>query len=351
MIFSNSVLIYVICVERGLHKPMYIFICNLACINLYGGSAVTPFILTKIITENYQISWLNCLVQIFSIFTYGGCDLTNLTVMAYDRYISICYPLEYEKIITPKKVVICVAVSWLLPFLRSTVTISITGKLIMCGVIIEKVYCDNFSVVKLACSDTLSNNIYGVFMMFLTSLLVVIIFYTYVRIIFICLKLSKGGRVKFSTCIPHLIALLNFVIGSCFELFQSRFNMRHVPYTVRVIVSLMSNQQANMNFEERHGGSVPILQRDWLQGRPVVTWSPAGPYGKSRHKHGSGGEDMLPQHIEKRNPVQAPNTVLAAEDNRATACAAHLRLTWTPDRKPLFLILLQTLPGARYSNK
>ncbi|XDV31689.1 hypothetical protein PO909_002652 [Leuciscus waleckii] len=201
---------------------MYIFICNLACINLYGGSAFTPFILTTIITENYQITWLACLVQIFSIFTYGGCDLTNLTVMAYDRYIAICYPLEYEKIITPKKVVICVAVS----------------NLNMCGVIIEKIYCDNFSVVKLACSDTLSINLYGVFMMFLTSLLVAIIFYTYVRIIFICLKLSKGGRVKFSTCVPHLIALLNFVIGSCFELFQSRFNMRHVPYTVRVILSL-----------------------------------------------------------------------------------------------------------------
>lgn len=238
MIISNSVLIYVICVERGLHKPMYIFICNLACINLYGGSAVTPFLLTKIMTQNYQITWIACLVQIFSIFTYGGCDLTNLTVMAYDRYVSICYPLEYEKIITPKKVVIGVAVSWLLPFVRSTITISITANLNLCGVIIEKVYCDNFSVVKLACSDTLSNNIYGVVMMFLTTLLVVIIFYTYVRIILICLKLSKGGRVKFSTCVPHLIALVNFLIGSVFELFQSRFNMRHVPYTVRVILSL-----------------------------------------------------------------------------------------------------------------
>ncbi len=238
MIISNSLLIYIICVERGLHKPMYIFICNLACINLYGGSAVTPFVLTKILTENYQITWLSCLVQIFSIYTYGGCDLTNLTVMAYDRYISICYPLEYEKIVTPTKVAIGVAVSWLLPFVRSTITISITANLNICGVIIEKVYCDNFSVVKLACTDTLSNSIYGVVMMSLTILLVVIICYTYVRIIFICLKLSKLGRVKFSTCVPHLIALMNFVMGSCFELFQSRFNMRHVPYTVRVVFSL-----------------------------------------------------------------------------------------------------------------
>lgn len=238
MIISNCVLIYVICVERVLHKPMYFFICNLAVINLYGGSAVTPFILSKIVTEDYQITWLSCLVQIFTIYTYGGCDITNLTVMAYDRYISICYPLQYEKILTPRKVALGIVVSWLLPFVRSTITISITAKLNICGVTIEKVYCDNFSVVKLACSDTISINIYGVAMMSLTVLLVVIIFYTYIRIILICLQLSKGGRVKFSTCVPHLVALLNFVIGSSFELFQSRFNMRHVSYTVRVVISL-----------------------------------------------------------------------------------------------------------------
>ncbi|XP_051521426.1 olfactory receptor 11A1-like [Myxocyprinus asiaticus] len=148
MIISNTVLIYIIFVERVLHKPMYIFICNLACINLYGGSAMTPFILTKMMTEDYQITWFSCLMQIFSIFTYGSCDITNLTFMAYDRYISICYPLEYEKIVTPTKVILGVTVSWLLPFVRSAITISLTANLNICGQIIEKVYCDNFSVVN-----------------------------------------------------------------------------------------------------------------------------------------------------------------------------------------------------------
>ncbi|XP_073671683.1 olfactory receptor 52L1-like [Paramisgurnus dabryanus] len=241
MIISNCLLIYIICVERVLHKPMYLFICNLACINLYGASAFAPFVLNKIMTRDYQIRWLSCLVQIFSIYTYGGCDITNLTVMAYDRYISICYPLQYEKIVTPRKVVVGIAVSWLLPFARNTVTIAMTAQLNICGVIIEKIYCDNFSLVKLACTDTLSFNIYSGVMMLqlcLTVMLVVIIFYTYVRIILICLQLSKGGRVKFSTCVPHLVALLNFVIGGCFEMFQTLFNMQHVPHTVRVVISL-----------------------------------------------------------------------------------------------------------------
>ncbi|XP_031428693.1 putative olfactory receptor 4A4 [Clupea harengus] len=35
--------------------------------------------------------------------TYGGCEIMNLMVMAYDRYISICFPLHYEKIIGQAK--------------------------------------------------------------------------------------------------------------------------------------------------------------------------------------------------------------------------------------------------------
>ncbi len=69
----------------------------MACINVYGGTAFAPFVITRFITEDYQITWISCIAQIFLIYTYGGCDIINLTVMAYDRYISICYPLFYEK--------------------------------------------------------------------------------------------------------------------------------------------------------------------------------------------------------------------------------------------------------------
>lgn len=240
IITANALIIYVTYIERKLHKPMYFFICNMACINLYGGTAVAPFVITRFLTEDYQISWLSCIVQIFFIYTYGGCDITNLTVMAYDRYVSICYPLMYEKKVTPTIVIIGIAFTWLFPFSRCTITVLLTANIDICGTIIEKVYCDNYSVVKLACFDISYYNIFGTTMIFFSVVLpFFIIFYSYLRIIFICLKLTKRGRIKiFSTCVPHLMALLNFIIGSSFELFQSRFYMNHVPYTLRVILSL-----------------------------------------------------------------------------------------------------------------
>uniref|UniRef100_A0A8C2FNE8 Olfactory receptor n=1 Tax=Cyprinus carpio TaxID=7962 RepID=A0A8C2FNE8_CYPCA len=240
IIIANGLIIYTVCLERKLHKPMYLFICNLACINLYGGTAVSPFIIATFLMEDYEITWFSCLVQIYFIYTYVSCDIANLTVMAYDRYISICYPLKYDKIVTPTKVILGIVLTWLMPFFRVTITLSLTANFDICGVIIEKVYCDNYSIVKLACSDILYYNIYGsTIIVFVVVLPFFIIIYSYVKITLICLKLSKRGRVKlFSTCVPHLIALFNFIIGSSFELLQSRFDMRHVPYIIRVILSL-----------------------------------------------------------------------------------------------------------------
>lgn len=240
IIIANGLIICVVCLERKLHKPMYVFICNLACINVYGGTAVAPFIISSFLTEDYQITWLSCLVQIYFIYTYVSCDITNLTLMAYDRYISICYPLHYDKIVTPTKVILGILFTWLFPFFRVTISLSFTAKIDICGVIIEKVYCDNYSIVKLACSDISYYNIHSaILILIVVALPFFIIIYTYLRIILICLTLSKRGRVKlFSTCVPHLMALFNFIIGTSFELLQSRFDMRHVPYTIRVILSL-----------------------------------------------------------------------------------------------------------------
>nr|XP_055051407.1 olfactory receptor 11A1-like [Misgurnus anguillicaudatus] len=240
IVIANGLIICIVCLERKLHKPMYFLICNLACINIYGGTAVAPFIITRFLIEDYQITWLSCLVHTFVIYSYVSSDITNLTVMAYDRYISICYPLNYGKIVTPTKVIIAVAVTWCYPFVRITISLLFTARLDICGTIIEKVYCDNYSIVKLACSDISSYNIHSSILILLAIVLpFIIIIYSYLRIILICLNVSSQTKTKlFSTCVPHLIALLNFILGSCFELIQSRFDMRHVPYVFRVILSL-----------------------------------------------------------------------------------------------------------------
>ncbi|KAL2096407.1 hypothetical protein ACEWY4_008555 [Coilia grayii] len=240
IIFGNLLIIYVVSVERTLHKPMYILICNLACINLYGGSSLAPFIVANFLSGTFQISWVACFIQIFYINTYGGCEIMNLMMMAFDRYISICFPLNYKNIMSPAVICICIICIWLIPLGRVTITLSITASLNICGNVIEKVYCDNYSVVKLACSDASANNIYGATVTIIYVFLpFFVIIYSYIRIILICLHLTRKGQTKvMNTCTPHLLSISTFFIGCAFELYQSRFDMSHVPYAGRVVLSL-----------------------------------------------------------------------------------------------------------------
>ncbi|KAI9532900.1 hypothetical protein NQZ68_028599, partial [Dissostichus eleginoides] len=101
-------------------------------------------------------------------------------------------------------------------------------------------YCGNYSIVKLACSDTRVNNIYGLFYTVISIIIpLLLILYTYMRILRVCFSGSKQTRQKaLSTCTPHLASLLNFSFGGFFQILQSRFDMSSVPNMLRVLLSL-----------------------------------------------------------------------------------------------------------------
>ncbi|XP_038550244.1 olfactory receptor 11A1-like [Micropterus salmoides] len=236
----NLLLIVVICMNRSLHEPMYLFLCSLFVNELYGSTGLFPFLLLQILSDIHTVSAPFCYLQIFSLYSYGGVEFSNLAVMSYDRYLAICCPLQYNTRMTFRKVVILIAISWLYPFLAIFILIMLSSSLQLCGNIINKVYCDNYSVVKLACSDTTVNNIYG--LIITCSVVfspVILILYTYMRILKVCFSGSKQTRQKaVSTCTPHLASLLNFSFGSSFEILQSRFNMNRVPNILQIFLSL-----------------------------------------------------------------------------------------------------------------
>ncbi|MBN3321537.1 O51G2 protein, partial [Atractosteus spatula] len=160
--------------------------------------------------------------------------------MSYDRYVSICYPLHYNRIMTPIKAGVFLIFIWLFSMVRFGITLILSVRLPLCGNIIEKVYCDNYSLVKLACADTTLNNIYGLFGTFLSiGLPLLIIFYSYAKILRICLTSPRQSQIKaFNTCSTHLVSLVNFSVGCLLEVIQSRLNMSHIPYEVRIPLSL-----------------------------------------------------------------------------------------------------------------
>ncbi|XP_076002678.1 olfactory receptor 4B13-like [Genypterus blacodes] len=240
IVSSNILLIVVICMNRSLHEPMYLLLCSLFANELFGSLGLFPFLMVQILSDVHTLSASLCFLQIFFGHTYACAELTNLTMMSYDRYLAICCPLHYKTHMTSCKIAMFMALAWLYPILAVAVLISLSSTLTLCGNIIDKVYCDNYSIVKLACSDTTANNIYGLaFTVFVICVIVTLILFTYMKILKVCFSGSKQTRQKaISTCTPHLVSLLNFSCGCFFEILQSRFNMNNVHNMLRIFLSL-----------------------------------------------------------------------------------------------------------------
>ncbi|XP_034719711.1 olfactory receptor 142-like [Etheostoma cragini] len=241
IVCANVLLIVVICVNRSLHEPMYLFLVSLFVNELYGSTGLFPFLLVQILSDIHTVSAPFCFLQIFCVYTYGISEFWTLAIMSYDRYLAICFPLQYHTHMTSKKVAVLITLTWLNPILVTTLLVFVlTVPLELCGNIINKVYCDNYNVVKLACSDTTANNIFGLVNIFTVIFgLIILILFSYMRILKVCFSGSRQTRQKaLSTCTPHLLSLLNFSFGAFFELIQSRFNMNYLPNMLRIFLSL-----------------------------------------------------------------------------------------------------------------
>ncbi|XP_060903319.1 olfactory receptor 11A1-like [Labrus mixtus] len=239
ILLSNLLLIVVICVNRSLHEPMYIFLCSLFVNELFGSTGLFPLLLVQILSDVHTVSAPLCFLQIFCVYSYVCIEYLNLAIMSYDRYLAICYPLQYNTRMTAKKVAMLIAVAWFFPFLAVVVLISLSAPLQLCGNIINKVYCGNYTIVKQACFDTRVNNIYGLIHTVISIIIpLCLILYTYMKILKVCYRGSKKTRQKaVSTCTPHLASLLNFSFGCCFQIIQSRFTLS-VPHVLDILLSM-----------------------------------------------------------------------------------------------------------------
>ncbi|XP_029302691.1 olfactory receptor 2A14-like [Cottoperca gobio] len=240
IVVVNTSLLVVICVNRSLHEPMYLFLCSLFVNELFGSTGLFPFLLVQILSDVHTVSTSFCFLHIFCLYSYVNVEFCNLAVMSYDRYLAICCPLQYNSRMTFNKAVVFIIVLWLYSFVKVLITLSLNIRLTLCGNIINSLYCRNYLVVKLACSDTRVNNIYGIVGIVLSILVPLLpILFSYFQILKVCFSGCKQTRQKaVSTCTPHLASLLNFSFGCFFEIVQSRFDMSSVPSVLRIILSL-----------------------------------------------------------------------------------------------------------------
>ncbi|XP_028821578.1 olfactory receptor 2G3-like [Denticeps clupeoides] len=237
-ILVNLIVIVIIFLDKALHEPMYMFICNLCVNGIYGASCFYTKFLADMWSELNVVSYAECLAQIFVIYSYTFAELTSLSVMAHDRYVAICKPLNYRSFMTPWKVGKLILLTWLFPVLETTIGLILTLRLPMCGKDIERLYCSNWAVVKLSCVDTTVNNLYGYILMFYHVSQATLIIISYFHIIREVVK-SEAQRNKFmQTCVPHLISLINFTASVMFDSLYARHGARQSLLVLQNILSV-----------------------------------------------------------------------------------------------------------------
>ncbi|XP_016101199.1 putative gustatory receptor clone PTE03 [Sinocyclocheilus grahami] len=240
IVFFNALIIFAIFLERTLHQPMYILISCLSVNSVFGTAAFFPRLLTDLLSDTHVISRAACILQAFVIFSYATNENTILMLMAFDRYVAISKPLQYNNIMTPRILSVLIAISWIYPMLCIGIAGILNARLPMCGNKLWKVYCHNWEIVKLSCANTIVNNVFGFFILTTTVIMPLsFILYSYVKILIICRKSSLDFRRKaYQTCIPHIVILLNFSVALFCEVTLSRVATLDLPIGLSIILSL-----------------------------------------------------------------------------------------------------------------
>ncbi|NP_001000944.1 olfactory receptor Olr1472 [Rattus norvegicus] len=207
-VLGNLIIIILILLDSHLHTPMYLFLSNLSFSDLCFSSVTMPKFLQNMQSQDTSITYAGCLIQMYFFNLFGGLEIFLLVVMAYDRYVAICLPLYYTRIMSPKLCVCLVLMSWIFNVLYSMLHTLLLARLSFCeDNMIHHFFCDISALLKLACSDIYINElmifILGGLLVVIPFLLIVV---SYVQIVFSILKVSSTRVIHkvFSTCGSHL---------------------------------------------------------------------------------------------------------------------------------------------------
>ncbi|XP_042564721.1 olfactory receptor 52J3-like [Clupea harengus] len=266
----NLMIVLTIAVNHNLHKPMYILLINLPICDMMGATAFFPQMISSMLYQHRVISYWACVLQALLVHTYGGGSLLILTAMAFDRYIAICSPLSYNTIMTSNNLIKIISGIWLTDIILIFILIFMVVQFKICTTNINDMYCNNPSLVKLACEVTHVNNLYGLFTIaFFQGISLGVILFTYLQILITCIfKKQADARSKaIQTCSAHLIVFLFLEFNAFFALLSHRietaptFLRRALGVSVMIFPPLLNPLIYSFNTKDIRRNIVAIFKR------------------------------------------------------------------------------------------
>ncbi|XP_037981987.1 olfactory receptor 14J1-like [Motacilla alba alba] len=219
-LLGNGLIISAVACGQHLHTPMFFFLLNLALTDLGSICTTVPKAMHNSLWDTRNISYTGCAAQVFFFVFCTAAEISLLTIMCYDRYVSICKPLHYGTLLGSRACAHMAAASWASAFLTALMHTANTFSLPLChGNALGQFFCEIPQILKLSCSNSYIRE-FGPLMgtAFLLFGCFVFIVFSYVQIFRAVLRIpSEQGRHKaFSTCLPHLAVVSLFISTSFF---------------------------------------------------------------------------------------------------------------------------------------
>ncbi|KAM7004244.1 olfactory receptor 14J1-like [Passerculus sandwichensis] len=219
-LLGNGLIISAVACSHHLHTPMFFFLLNLALSDLGSICTTVPKAMHNSLWDTRTISYTGCAAQLFFFLFFISAELFLLTIMCYDRYVSICKPLHYGTLLGSRACAHMAAAAWASAFLYALMHTANTFSLPLChGNVLGQFFCEILHILKLSCSNSYLRELKViVFSISLAFVCFVFIVFSYVQIFRAVLRIpSEQGRHKaFSTCLPHLAVVSLFISTAAF---------------------------------------------------------------------------------------------------------------------------------------
>lgn len=223
-VLGNLLIILVTSSESHLHTPMYFFLSGLSFNDIFLVTCTIPKMLVNIQTQDQNITYVGCLTQVCFVLLSVGMENCLLAAMAYDRYVAICHPLRYRIIMNPCLCILMVTLSVMGSMANALVNGLMVLHLSFCTeLVIPHFFCELTQITKLACSNTLIDNI----LIYISSCIFggvplsgIILSYSQIVSTVLRMQSSEGRYKAFSTCGSHL-SVVSLFYGTGFGVYIS----------------------------------------------------------------------------------------------------------------------------------
>nr|XP_006116937.1 olfactory receptor 10A7-like [Pelodiscus sinensis] len=208
---GNLLIVVLVVADQHLHTPMYVFLGNLSFLETCYTSVSAPRLLAGLVGEDRTISFQDCITQLFFLSALACIECFLLAAMAYDRYLAICNPLNYNVVMNLRVCLQLVLASCVSGFAATAFVVAMVHQLSFCGPNeINNFFCDMEELLKLSCRKSpLVEMVVLVACSLVTLVPFLFIVVSYVLILSAILRISSSaGRHKaFSTCTSHLLVV------------------------------------------------------------------------------------------------------------------------------------------------